>query len=265
VPDRIGHHDYLAGCSLLASLLAQSPGVDAIVVREGWPADERVLESARALVVYSGGAHKHVFLGSPERIERVQQLVERGIGLVMVHQAASFPPELAKHVATWLGGAHVRGESNRGHWATQHRDFPAHVITSGVEPWAIKDGWLNGIEFIAGKPGVTPLVWSGPRHGGSSTGGDADVVGWAYERPDGGRSFCFTGVDGHSAWSAAGVRRLMVNGILWSAGLPVPETGAPCAIGAAELESFLTPRGSRSQLLISLLQRGLKRVGVSRR
>src|SRR5262245_37222782 len=72
VPDRVGHHDYLAGCTLLAFLLEQTPGVRAIVVRNGWPEDERVLASARSLVVYSGGGRKLALLESPQRIERLQ-------------------------------------------------------------------------------------------------------------------------------------------------------------------------------------------------
>ena len=257
--DRLGHHDYLAGSALLADLLRQTPGVDAVLVPEGWPEDERILDTAGSLVCYSGGGGKQPFLGSAERIERIQRRVDRGMGLVMIHQAVSFPPELAARAARWLGGAHVRTRSGGGHWWTHHRDFPEHPATRGVRPWRIRDGWLNGVEFAADADGVVPLVWAGPRHRGSRAGGAADVVCWTWERPDGGRSFCFSGLDAHSTWSVPGVRQLVVNGILWSAGLPVPAAGAPCAADAAAIDHYRTPRRAGGLAVLAAVARAARR------
>jgi hypothetical protein len=260
VPDRVGHHDYLGGCTLLASLLEQTAGVRTIVVRDGWPRDESVFAAARSVVVYSGGGRKLALLASPQRIATIQRLVDAGVGMVMVHQAVSFPPEHAAEAARWLGGMHIAGRSARGHWAARHAEFPIHPATRGVAAWDSRDGWLTEVEFVDGMRGVTPLVWSGRDHRGTRSGGDADVVSWAYERPDGGRSFCFTGLDAHAAWSAAGVRQLLVNGALWTAGVTTPSSGAPCAIDVAALPSYLTPRGSRAALVGKLLTRGLRRL-----
>jgi hypothetical protein len=259
VPDRVGHHDYLAGCALLAHLLEQTPGVRAIVIPGGWPEDERVLDTARALVSYGGGGRKQAVLASAQRIERLQGLVDRGAGIAMIHQAVSFPPDLARRATGWIGGVHVAGRSARGHWTTHHEAFPTHPVTRGVDPWTIRDGWLTEIQFTDDMCGITPLVWSTRVQRGSSDAGARDVVSWIYERPDGGRSFCFTGLDAHAAWSAPGVRRLVVNGTLWSAGLPVPETGAPCAVDPAALQRYLTPRGSRREWIRKVLRRGLRR------
>jgi hypothetical protein len=264
VPDRVGHHDYLGGCTLLASLLEQTAGVRAIVVRDGWPQDESVFDCARSLVVYSGGGGKLALLASPQRIATTQRLVEGGVGMVMIHQAVSYPPEFAGQAARWIGGVHVAGQSARGHWPARHQEFPCHPVIRGVEAWESRDGWLKEIQFLDDMRGVTALVWSGREHRGASSGGVADVVSWAYERPAGGRSFCFTGLDAHSAWSAAGLRRLLVNGTLWSAGLTIPETGAPCAVDTAALRSYLTPRGSRSAWAIKLLRRVLRRLAPAR-
>lgn len=263
-PDRLGHHDYLGGCRVAAHVLAQSPGVRVTLARDGWPEDEGALDAADALVLYTGGVTRHALFRSPERIERLQRLVDRGIGLVMVHQAVRCSPELAPQVVSWIGGAHVPGESGRGHWRTRHAEFPPHPVTSGVEPWDITDGWLNEIRFVDGMGGITPLVWSSREHGGSSAGGTAAVVAWTYERPGGGRSFCFTGLDAHSAWSFAGLRQLIVNGILWSAGARVPAEGAPCVADQALLNGFLTPRGSRTARAFQRFGRRFKRLAGSR-
>jgi len=261
-PDKLGHHDYLAGCRVAAPLLEQTSGVRVTVVRDGWPEDDGVLDAAGALVFYTGGVDKHAFLKSAQRIERIQRLVDRGIGLVMIHQAVRYPREFTRQATTWIGGVHVPGESGRGHWRSHHAEFPAHPVTRGVQPWDITDGWLNEIHFVDGMRGVTPLVWSSRKQGGSSEGGAADVVAWTYDRPGGGRSFCFTGLDAHAAWSVPGVRQLMVNGILWSAGLSVPPEGAPCAADETVLKNCLTPRGSRVTWAFRQLGRRLRRLAA---
>ena len=65
--------------------------------------------------------------------------------------------------------------------------------------------------------------------------GRAETIGWAFERKDGGRSFAFTGADWHTNWKAEGQRRLVVNGILWSAKVGIPEGGAPVAFAAEDI------------------------------
>ncbi|MBX3024822.1 ThuA domain-containing protein [bacterium] len=264
VPDRIGHHDYLAGCRLLAGLLEQTNGVRAVVVAEGWPADESLLQAARCVVVYAGGAHKSPLLATPERSATIERLAQAGVGLVMIHQAVSYPADRAAQAAAWIGGAHVAGHGARGHWPASHREFPAHPVTRGVAAWDSHDGWLREIRFVDGLRGVTPLVWSSRQRRDGREGGTDDVVAWAYERPHGGRAFCYTGLDGHAAWSAAGVRQLLVNGTLWAAGLPIPNGGAPCAIAASALSAYLTPRGSRRAWIGKLMRRGLRRLTAGR-
>ena len=246
IPDKVGHHDYRAGCALAASLLKQTSGTSVTTVRDGWPEDDSIFDAVRSLVFYTGGLNKHVFLKSTRRLERIQRLIDRGVGIVMIHQAVRFPPQFAEQATAWIGGVHVAGKSGRGHWRTHHAEFPVHPVTRGVQPWESKDGWLNKIQFVDAMRGITPLVWSSRRYGGSSDGGAADVVSWTYDRPGGGRSFCFTGLDAHSAWSQSGLRQLVVNGILWSAGLSVPPEGFPCVADEAVLKGPLTPRGSRA-------------------
>lgn len=264
IPDRVGHHDYAGGCALLGSLLAQTPGVRPVVVGDGWPKDEAAFAAARTLLFYTDGGGNHPLLQSAPRRERVQQLVGQGVGLVMIHRAVRCPAEVASLMSSWLGGVYVPGKSARGHWESDHRDFVVHPVTHGVQPWRMRDGWHNRIQFVDGMRGVTPLLWSSATHAGSSAGGAADIVCWAYERPERGRSFCFTGLDAHSAWSSDGVRRLIVNGILWSAGLTIPCAGAPCVIDAAALRGYLTPRGSTGARVFATLRRGLRRLARER-
>jgi hypothetical protein len=240
--DKIGHHDYLAGCECLKFLLEQSEDIKAIRVNDGWPADERVFDGASSIVFYTDGGGKQAFLKSPARIAKLQSLIDSGVGVVMIHQAIDYPDKYAEQAKSWLGGIYRSGKSGRGHWPSSHIDFPSHAITRGVSPWKINDGWLNGLEFVAEMQGVTPLVWSGKEVEESRAGVDAHIVGWAYERPDGGRSFSFSGLDAHSAWSLVGMRQLVVNGVLWSARAKIPEHGAASVIREERLEAMQTPR-----------------------
>jgi hypothetical protein len=239
--DTMGHHDYIAGCKCLKALLEQTKNVETAIVLEGWPDDETVFQGARSVVFYTDGGGKQAFLSSPSRIDRLQQWMDNKVGLVLIHQAVDFPEANAKQALSWAGGAYLPG-SGRGHWDSKHTEFPTHPITRGVVPWEINDGWLNSLRFVDGMKGITPLVWSGKKYLGSRAGLDADIVAFAYDRPDGGRSFSFTGLDAHSAWSLPGMRQLMVNGVLWSAGLDIPTNGAPCEIDEVSLNNMMTPR-----------------------
>ncbi|MFT5467215.1 MAG: hypothetical protein ACI8UO_002319 [Verrucomicrobiales bacterium] len=240
--DRVGHHDYLGGCRLLEELLKQTPGVHTVLVKQDWPESEVVFDNAAALVFYTDGGGKQAYLQTPERIATIQKLVDAGVGIVSVHQAVEFPPQNAKQSGGWTGALYNKAFSGRGHWDSKHEVFPDHPTTRGVVAWEIIDGWLNGFKFAPEMKGVTPLVWSGKEHQGSIKGGDSDVVAWAFDRADGGKSFNFSGLDGHSAWERDGMRKLMVNGVLWSAGLEIPEAGASCTADKEMIDSFLTPR-----------------------
>ena len=132
--DRVGHHDYVGGCALIAAAVAQTAGVRGVAVHDDWPEDETLFDTARSVVCYSGGGAKHGFFASPQRADRVQRLVDRGIGLVMIHQAVRCPVESVPVLASWIGGAHVPGESARGHWRTHHRDFRSTRLRAASGP-----------------------------------------------------------------------------------------------------------------------------------
>jgi hypothetical protein len=68
------------------------------------------------------------------------------------------------------------------------------------------------------------------------------------------------GLDAHSPWSVPGVRQLVVNGILWSAGLNVPAKGAPCAADERLVNGYLTPRVPKDTRSLGYLWRRLRRL-----
>jgi hypothetical protein len=68
-------------------------------------------------------------------------------------------------------------------------------------------------------------------------------VAWAFERPDGGRGFGFTGGHFHKNWGDDNQRKVVLNAILWTAKAEVPAAGVPSAVSVEELEQNLDPKG----------------------
>ena len=62
--------------------------------------------------------------------------------------------------------------------------------------------------------------------------GTDEIVSCAWERPDGGRSFGFTGLHFHENWRRVAYRRLVAQGVLWTLKLPVPNAGLPVRLSA---------------------------------
>jgi hypothetical protein len=52
-------------------------------------------------------------------------------------------------------------------------------------------------------------------------------MAWARQRPDGGRGFGFTGGHDHWNWGNDNFRKLVLNAIVWTANVDVPEGGVP--------------------------------------
>jgi hypothetical protein len=77
--------------------------------------------------------------------------------------------------------------------------------------------------------------------------GKSYPIGWVYERPHtkGGRSFGFVGGHFHDNFGITAFRQAVVNGILWTAHIDIPEKGAPIAITAKDME--LPPQEPKKQ------------------
>jgi hypothetical protein len=262
---RDGHHGYIAGCHLLATLLGRLPGVAPVVVEDGWPVDESVFDEAVAVLFYDNGGGKQGFLANADRRACLERLAATGCGLGVMHQAAGFPSEYLAFGKQLFGGVYVGGQSNRGHWRSRHERFPEHAITRYQQAWRLRDGWLNHLQFVDDEVGVTPLLWSDRRLGSDPQAGTAAVVSWACERSGGGRSFVFTGLDNHRAWEHFGLRQLVANGVLWSAGQPIPDDPAWLVLSSAEIAAFRTPRVSPLPRAVGSLGRKVRRAVLGQR
>jgi type 1 glutamine amidotransferase len=252
-----GAHEFNAGTKLLVKCLKEIPGIDPVFVAGGWPEDESVFQGARAVVFFMDGGKGHPMIQG-ERLKTMRRLMDQGVGLACLHYAVEVPKgEPGDAFLEWLGGYYETGFSTNPHWTAEVKSLPDHPITRGVRPFTILDEWYFNIRFRPEMKGVTPIVVARPsdetRQGVSSSPrgpyphieaarGREEVLGWAVERPDGGRSFGFTGAHFHTNWGNPDFRTLVLNAILWTAKVNVPSGGAPSSVTEEELKQNLDPK-----------------------
>lgn len=233
-----GEHRFPDGCALLAAALNDSGlGLRAEASR-GWPADD-LLRSAQTLVLYSDGLEGHVAQG---RVAALRRHTGAGKGLAVLHFAVEpSPGDLADYLLETLGGRFETDWSVNPLWQVEQPLLPAHEVTRGVRPFAIDDEWYYHLRF---RPGVRPVLQAvppenslgqdGPRSGNPTVRSavarrEPQTLGWVYEGA-GVRAFGFTGGHYHRNWSDDHFRKLVLNGIVWSAGVTVPPDGVPSTV-----------------------------------
>jgi len=248
-----GDHEFFAGSAILCNLLKQTPGVWPIMVRDGWPKNESLFEIAESIVMYMDGRGGHPVV-QKDRLAAMDQRMKAGKGWVNLHYAVDYLAKDGKTVLGWMGGYYEPDWSYNPHWDAEIRSLPKHPVTRGVKPFTIRDEWYYNMRFVDDFKGVTPILQAIPPD--STRGGAApkevkkhvgasklETLAWCYDRPDGGRGFGFTGGHFHRNWADEDFRRVVVNAILWSAKVEVPESGAKVEFDAVDLNKNLDKKG----------------------
>ena len=234
-----GEHEYVAGCAVLRDLLRQTPGVFPVLALD-WPKKPETLAGAKSVVCLFDGGDKHALLAA-DRMAQLRKLTDEGVGLVGLHQFVDVPKEVGDRMRELMGAAWEKGHSQRAHWVTRFGTFADHSACRGVSPFQIDDGWLFRLRFVPEMHGVIPLLRTVSPKAANQELTDESIVAWLYERPNGGRSFNFTGTHLHASLAEEGYRRFLVNGILWSAGVEIPKAGAPVLLAPEGLNKYLKP------------------------
>lgn len=250
-----GDHEHLAGCHLFKKCLETVPGVQVSVHANGWPQDVSAFEGADAVVIYSDGAEGHPFLQG-DRLQTIAGLVKKGAGIGCIHFAVEVPKEKGgPEFLDWIGGYFELFYSVNPFWEADIKSLPSHPITRGVQPFKIRDEWYYHMRFRPNMEGVTPIVTATPPDAtrgkpGENSGrggnpevrkrrGESEILMWAYNRPDGGRGFGFTGGHPHANWANDNYRKLVLNAILWCAQAEVPAEGVTAPVTAEDLKKHL--------------------------
>lgn len=250
------HHEHRAGNIILAKSLNESGlNVNAVLVPHyGYPKDKSILQDAASVVIFCTGHRGHVL--NPNLAE-FDALMKNGTGVVMIHWATEAQKgKPGESFLQWMGGFCDLDWSVNPHWTANFKDFPDHPICNGLKPFSVDDEWYYHMRFVDDKKGLTPILFDlpgletlrrkdGPRSGNPAVrkaveSGEKQTVAWAYQRPNGGRGFGFTGGHNHESWRNDNFRKVVLNAILWTAKVDVPADGCPsAAIDGQQIEENL--------------------------
>ena len=154
-----GEHEFNAGSLLLAQCLRQNPGVDAIVVKGGWPADDSFFEGASSIVLYMDGGENHPLLAG-DRLAKLGKLMKRGVGLACLHYAVEVPGDHGgMELLDWIGGFYRRPYSqNPVNDVELTQTAPAHPISRGWDGFRGTDEWYYRIVFRKDDKRLVPIL-----------------------------------------------------------------------------------------------------------
>jgi hypothetical protein len=257
-----GMHEFRAGALLLQKAMSGVNGVTVDVYTNGWPTktvdggmvdDNAALDGADAVLIYSdGGAGNPAIQG--DHMAVIDALAAKGVGLGFAHYAVEVPagpPGAA--MQRWIGGYYETNYSVNPMWAPSFASFPPHPVTRGVRPFGNYDEWYFNMRWtpdVVAKSRLMPMLTATPgddvRRGPyvSPAGpyphiiadsGKIESTMWVYVRPNGGRSFGFTGGHTHANWGDENQRRIVLNALLWVARAEVPASGVEDSIMPADL------------------------------
>lgn len=213
-------HEYTAGLNVLAKCLKPVPGLEVTSTSAAgpWREGPELLGRADTAVIFLTEGAK--WLSADEkRLAAFRQLAARKGGLVVIHWGmGTKEAEPIEAFVNLFGGCH--GGPDRSHKVVDAAvtiPEPRHPIATGLKPFTVKEEFYYKLKTPKGAT-IQPVVHA-------TIDGNNETVAWAWERPDGGRSFGFSGLHFHEHWKLEDYRRLVAQGTLWVAGLPVPEKG----------------------------------------
>lgn len=254
-----GDHEHRAGCLLLQKCLESVPNLQTIVVTNGFPTDASVFDGAAAIVMFADGGGGHPAVQG-DNLKTLGKYMDQGVGLVCLHYGVEVPKDKGgQEFLDWIGGYFETNWSVNPHWTAYFTDIPEHPVTRGVKPFAINDEWYFHMRFREGMNGVTPILTAiapestmsrsdGPHSGNPHVraavkAGEPQHVSWVATRPNNGRGFGFSGAHHHRNWGNDDFRTLVLNAILWTAHVEVPQGGVDSTVTEADLEKNLDPKG----------------------
>ncbi|HEX3871749.1 MAG TPA: ThuA domain-containing protein [Pirellulales bacterium] len=235
-----GTHEVAAGGRLLEHCLehmSNVPGVKVDLFNE-WPTDAAVRDRADTIVFLGDTFPPARLPDTPKIMSELSSMMDRGCGIACLHYATGLRNEdVAKDgdhpLLRWMGG----------YFATkcEHHKSVAKVFTATITPvnpqHPVSRGWH---EFtLHDEPYYNNYFGTGGLAPGVVTFATAmlppetpkpEIVSWGIERPviegrDGGRGFAIVMPHFYKNWANDDLRRLILNGIVWTAKRDVPEGG----------------------------------------
>jgi type 1 glutamine amidotransferase len=215
-------HEYMAGVRLLGLLLERSPGIQTVVSQADspWKDGPEMLDGADAAIVFLSEGAKWV-TEDADRLAAFQRLAKRGGGLTCLHWGmGTRQPEPIADFTALFGACHGGADRKYEFASFAVKPMDGHPVTVGITPIEVRDEFYYSLKQPAPELmlKVAPLLQA-------SIDGTDQTVAWACERPDGGRSFGFSGLHYHENWKLPEYRRLVLQGVLWTLKRDIPKAG----------------------------------------
>lgn len=209
-------HEYVAGLKIVHELLVDQPGLTlrTVVADDDWNDGPELLDATDAVVLFRSEGAKWCS-AEPSRLAAFQRLAERKGGFCVLHWGMGTKSAEPAAAFTALFGA-CHGGPDRQFRVLETRlspTMPEHPITRGLAPITIRDEFYFALKEPVAKPAPQPLLQI-------EIDGTPQMVAWAWERPDGGRSFGFSGLHFHENWKVPEYRKLVKQGLLWTVSGP---------------------------------------------
>ena len=252
-----GDHEFNAGVQLLAKCLETVEGLETVVQLNGWPEDEAKFDGVDGILMYMDGGKGHPAV-QEGRLAFLGELMAKGVGFMCAHFGVEVPKDNGgAEFMQWIGGYYEDQFSCNPMWSPKYEVFPEHPVAKGVKPFQIRDEWYMHMRFRDDKAGVTELLIAtppdevrdgpyvypaGPYPHIQADKGKPESMMWAVERPDGGRGVGFTGGHIHRNWGNDEFRKIVLNALVWTAGLDVPADGVPSSVTEDDLAKNLDPK-----------------------
>ena len=217
---------YLHTAGMLAKCLKLNGDIQT-TVSDGWPNDPDQLKGVDAIVIYTSPAAE-MLLDGPHR-QQVLDVMKQGCGLVTIHWASTVKQEnLDRLGPAWmslLGGTWISNVGLSTDTSPLKQLHPDHPICRGWSEYEIRDEFYLNPQITDQAQALLQVT----------TKGQDVVVGWAYERPEGGRSYATTLGHFYDNFQREDFRRTIVNAVLWTAQCEVPADGARVNLPDADL------------------------------
>lgn len=214
-------HEYIPGLKVLAKCLEGVAGLEVVQVQaiEPWKEGPELIERADGVVLFVTEGARWIQT-DPRRRQALAKVAARGGGLVCLHWAMG--TREAGPIDDFLrlfGGCH--GGPDRKYQVVDTQVTVADSgapITTGIKDFMVKEEFYYRLKFVQPANSIRPVLQA-------RIDGQEETVAWRWERPDGGRSFGFSGLHFHANWGRVEYRRLVAQGTLWTMKLDIPKDG----------------------------------------
>ncbi len=235
-----GEHEFRAGCMLLSDALNESGlNVEAKVHFYGWPEDESIFNDVDTCIIYADAGGKF-----GEKYAVLDKKVKKdGMGIMFMHYGVHPKKAIGeKYFKPWIGGYMDKKISVNPHWIADLKAVTNEEVSDGLDkPFTAYDEFYFNMKFPSKQECdcCRPLAVATPtpdriiryinkwnKHGEKALGKEQTLMWCRDPKPtEGGRGVGFVGGHYHRNWAIDDFRKLVLNAIVWSARMQVPEGG----------------------------------------